>query len=115
MAVRTATRVEEVNTLTYTWAGLLNSDTGNPVQILDWADYSVQFDGTFGVGGTIIFQGSNDGTNWHTLTDPQGNAVSKTVAAIEQVEEAVRYVRPNVTAGDGTTALVATMFMRRNR
>lgn len=117
MAVRTATRVEEVNTLTYTWAGLTftTTDEGNPVQILDWADYSVQFQGTFGTGGTIIFEGSNDGTNYVTLTDPQGNAITKTAAAIEQVEEAVRYVRPRVTAGDGTTALVATMFMRRNR
>jgi len=83
--------------------------------VLDWADYSVQFEGTFGTGGSITFEGSNDGTNYRALTDPQGNAITKTAAAIEQIEEAVRWVRPAVTAGDGTTALVATMFMRRNR
>lgn len=117
MAVRSVTRVEDVNTVLYTWSGLLatSTDTGEPVKVLDWADYSVQFEGNFGVGGSITFEGSNDGTNFRALTDPQGNAITKTAAAIEQIEEAVRFVRPSVTAGDGATSLVATMFMRRNR
>lgn len=75
---------------------------------------SVQFTGTFGTGGTILLEGSNDGTNYVTLTDPQGNAISKTAAGIEAIEETTVYIRPRVSAGDGTTSLVATLFLGRN-
>ncbi len=64
-------------------------------------DRSVQFDGTFS-GTTIVLQGSNDGTNWFTLADPQGNAISKSSAALEAVLEYVAYVRPSVSGGTGS-------------
>lgn len=98
---------------TCSWATLDSDDSGDPLEMPEAADRSVQITGTFGSGGTIVIQGSNDGTNYVTLTDPQGNALSKTSAAIEQIEEITRYVRPLVTAGDGTTALVVTMLLRR--
>jgi hypothetical protein len=63
-----------------------------------------------GVGGTISIQGSLDGTNWVILTDPQGNAITKTAAAIESISEATPYIRPIVTAGDGTTSLSVLLF-----
>lgn len=97
-----------------TWSGLLNGDDGSPVEMPGSADRSIQFQGTFGVGGTIVFEGSNDGTNYHTLADPQGNAISKTAAGLEAVLELTRYVRPRVTAGDGTTSLVASLLVKRN-
>ena len=50
-----------------------------------------------------------DGTNWQTLTDPQGNVISKTSASIEAITEATRFVRPRVSAGDGTTSLAVVM------
>jgi len=95
------------------WSGLLNGDTGAPIEMPTSADRSVQFQGTFGVGGTILMEGSNDGVNYHTLTDPQGNALSKTAAGIEQIQEITRYMRPRVSAGDGSTNLVASMLVRR--
>lgn len=97
-----------------TWSGLLNGDDGSPVEMPGSADRSVQFTGTFGAGGTIVFEGSNDGTNYVTLTDPQGNTISKTAAALEAVVELTRYVRPRVTAGDGSTDLVASLLVKRN-
>ena len=97
-----------------TWSGLLNGDDGSPVEMPGSADRSVQFTGTFGAGGTIVFEGSNDGTNYVTLTDPQGNTISKTAAALESVVELTRYVRPRVTAGDGSTDLVASLLVKRN-
>lgn len=96
-----------------TWSGLLNGDDGTPIEMPGSADRSIQFVGTFGAGGTIVFEGSNDGTNYATLADPQGNAISKTSAGIEAILEITRYVRPRVTAGDGTTNLVATLLVRR--
>lgn len=97
------------------WSGLLNGDDGQPVESFDYADASIQFNGTFGAGGTIVWEGSNDGTNYFTLTDPQTTPISKTAAGLEQIAENVRYFRPRVTAGDGTTNLIATAYMRRGR
>lgn len=95
------------------WTGLLNGDTGAPIKFPASAFKSIQFNGTFGAGGTIVLQGSNDGTNYYTLTDPQGNAISKTAAGLEAIEEICLWIRPSVTAGDGTTDLTATLLVRR--
>lgn len=94
------------------WTGLVNGDDGAPIQFGAFTDRSIQFGGTFGAGGTIVLEGSNDGVNYHPLTDPQGNAISKTTASIEAISEATRFVRPRVTAGDGTTSLSAYLFVR---
>jgi hypothetical protein len=97
------------------WTGLLNGDDGQPVEMPGSADRCVQFIGTFGAGGTIILEGSNEvtPTTYFPLTDPQANAISKTAAAGEQVLELTRWTRPRVTAGDGTTSLQAHMLVRR--
>lgn len=97
-----------------TWAGLLNTDTGAPVVWTEYADRCFQVTGTFGTGGSCTVQGSNDGTNWASLTDPLGNALTFTSQRIEQALELPRYVRPIVTAGDGTTNLAVTLCMRRS-
>jgi hypothetical protein len=98
-----------------TWSGLLNGDDGSPATFHDYPDRTVQFLGTFGTGGSITLEGSNNGTNWLPLTDPQGNAITKTAAAIEAVTETPRFIRPIVTAGDGTTNLTAIVFARTPR
>jgi hypothetical protein len=64
-------------------------------------------------GGTVVIEGSIDGTNYVTLTDPQGNAISKTAAAIEEISEIVKFIRPRVTTGDGTTAIRVDLIARR--
>lgn len=93
------------NVLQASWTGLANGDTGAPIAYPQHADKTVHVKGTFGTGGTIVWEGSNDGVTYITLTDAQGNAISKTSEAIEVVEENTLWVRPHVTAGDGTTAL----------
>lgn len=121
MATRTAiveySPNQQRNCVLVAWAGLLSSstDVGSAFETGDFADFTVQIGGTFGTGGSVTFEGSNDGTTWLALTDPQGNAVTKTAAAIEVCEEAPRYVRPNCTAGDGTTDITVTMWGRRGR
>lgn len=94
------------------WAGLANGDTGSTLMGAQYTDKSVQVSGTFGTGGTLRFEGSNDGVNWAVLTDPQGNALDFTTAKIEMVSEATLYVRPRVAAGDGTTALTVSLLMK---
>lgn len=117
MAERVSTRIDlktGMPACIIGWTGLLNGDTGAAVELVDYADKTVTITGTFGSGGTIVLQGSNDGTNWFSLTDPQANAISKTSAAMEIVLEGPRYIRPNVTAGDGTTNLAVQMCCRRS-
>lgn len=116
VAVETTQKIGEMRHIT--WTGLLNGDVGAAVSLAEFADKSIQFTGTFGAGGTIVLQGSNDltsPTNWFTLTDPQTSSISKTAAALEQVIEQTVWVRPNVTAGDGTTSLTAKLLCRRGR
>jgi len=91
------------------------NDVGNALQMPGSSDRSVQFVGTFGVGGSIDLEGSNDKVNWAILTDPQGNAITKTAAAIEMISELTRYIRPKVTAGDGTTDLDVFVLVKQVR
>lgn len=93
-----------------TFAG---TDVGSAFAMAQWSDRSVQVIGTFGVGGSVRWEGSNDGTNYAVLTDPQGNALDFTTAKIETVTEITAYVRPRITAGDGDTSLTVIMLARR--
>jgi hypothetical protein len=99
------------------WTPMLNGDTGQPFETLDFGDISVQVVGTFGVGGTVILEGCNQATptTWATLNDPQGNAISFTAGKIEQILEMPRWIRPSVTGGDGTTSLSVELWARRSR
>lgn len=97
----------------FTWTGLDLDDSGIPIECVGYADRTVQVTGTFGTGGSVTIQGSNDKTNWFALTDPQGNAITKTAAGLELIMEAPLYLRPIVTAGDGTTSLTVSILCRR--
>lgn len=97
----------------WTWSTLTNGDTGHPVEWIQYADRCVSVIGTFGFGGTVVIQGSNDNTNWFTLNNAQSAALSFTAAGLKQVVELPRYIRPSVTAGDGTTDLDVSLVMRR--
>lgn len=94
------------------WADLTVGDTGAPAEWVAYSDRCFQVTGTFGAGGACTIEGSNDGVNWSPLSDPQGNALTFTVQKIEQALELPRYVRPNVTGGDGTTNLTVTLCMK---
>ncbi|MBK1714640.1 hypothetical protein [Rubrivivax gelatinosus] len=95
-----------------TWTGLLNGDDGAAVDPSLWARASLQVTGTFGTGGTVSLEGSNDGgTTWVVLKDAAGAAITLTAAGLVVLQStAFRAVRPRVTAGDGTTNLVARLY-----
>ncbi len=107
----------------YVWV-LANGDTGAPLGIPNNFDATVHIYGTFGSGGSVTLYGDNntlDFTNqtapgsgsWVALTDPQGNAITKTAASIEAVLEMPLYVAPACTAGDGTTSITVNLILRR--
>lgn len=117
MAERSSTRTElatGVPACVIGWSGLLNGDTGAAVELVDYADKTFTVTGTFGSGGSITLQGSNNNSDWFAMTDAQVTAVTKTAAGMELIVENPRYIRPIVTAGDGTTNLVVQICCRRS-
>lgn len=102
------------------WSPMANGDTGQPFEMPGASDRTVHFSGTPGAGGTVKMQGSNHlapgvaDTDWFDLVDPQGNAISKTSASTgEAILELTRWIRPKVTAGDGTTAWQVRLLAKR--
>lgn len=96
----------------YTWTGVTEADTFVAAEVGGQTDRSVQATGTFG-SATLLVKGSNDGTTYLTLTDPQGNAISKTADALEQIEEGTRYIQPTHSGGTGETIKVIIFVVRK--
>lgn len=102
------------------WTGLLNTDSGNAIDLPRFSDKTVHIFGTFG-GATVTLYGSNDplalvdknaGTlfgsktaSWVKLTETLGNDLAVTAAALKIILEDPLYILPVVTAGDGTTTI----------
>jgi len=97
-----------------TWTGLANGDTGTPVSFPGAADVTVQVLGTFGTGGTVNLQGCLQQTpvDYFSLKDPQGNAMTYTSSDAEMVSQVTAHMRPNITAGDGSTDLTIIALFR---
>lgn len=96
----------------YTPLTTTNADS-SPIGFTQWGDMSVQVRGTWGAGGALAIEGSNDGTNYVVLNSAQGTALSLSADSLKQIVERPRYVRARVTGGDGTTSLAATFVFRR--
>jgi hypothetical protein len=84
---------------------MANGDVGDPIVLTKMNDRTVQVTGTFGAGGTVVFTGSNDGVTYLPMRDVFNAVVSATSAKLITLTEVPLYVRPEVTAGDGTTSL----------
>lgn len=98
---------------TFMYNPMANGDVGAPITEPENADRSVQVEGPLGAGGTAVLQGSLDNVNWETLHDPFGNPISLTSPGIRGVSECVPYMRPAITAGDGTTAVKFIIFTKK--
>ena len=82
-----------------TWPAMATNDVGAGVPIAYAADLTGQVTGTFG-GGTITWQGSNDNTNWHPLTQRGSTTnMAYTAAAVHTCQENPAWIRPAVTSG----------------
>jgi hypothetical protein len=93
-----------------TFSGL---DSGAPVSLPSWADCSFQAVGTFGAGGAVVIEGSNDGAAYGTLNDPFAIPLSFTTAFPRTAVERCLFVRPHVIGGDLTTSLAVIALFRR--
>lgn len=109
----TIERLPDQDAILYTWNLTTANPDGAPITAHEFRDRTLQVTGTFDTG-TVVLEGANVGT-YTTLTDPQGNAISKTAAAIEQVLEIPRYTRPNSSGGLGSVNVIVTLFCARTR
>jgi len=67
-----------------------------------YPDKTIEIIGTWG-GATAVIEGSNDGTNWNTLNDIEGEPLSFTEdSGFKLVLENPLYVRPSTSGGTGT-------------
>jgi hypothetical protein len=100
----------------FTWAGLDGDDTGVPVNVAKCKQLTAHvYSGTYG-SSTVTVEGSNDpavatSTEWVGLADINGNAVSKTADAIEQIAETPYWFRPKTASG--TSANIAVGLVCR--
>lgn len=97
---------------TVVWAAVPNGNQGDVVAE-DWATAHFQVSGTFGVAGSVQIEGSDDGVNFIKLT-PAALVAAGFFAPLA-VNERPKFLRCNVTAGDGTTALTVTGFLKKMR
>ncbi len=98
----------------FTWIGLANGDDGEPISIPGASDMTVQVFGTFGASGTIILEGTcrETATTFFQLRDGGDNVISFGSADGEMVAPIAVFIRPRVTAGDGTTNLTMILLAR---
>jgi hypothetical protein len=98
--------------VTVTWAAIPNGNQGD-AHGGPYITASFSVSGTFGAAGSVVMQGSNDGTNWFALSSTA--LTSAGLFAPLGAAEHPKYIRPAVTAGDGTTALTVVGFFASPR
>lgn len=111
-------KAESRDTISVLWTGLANGDSGAPVEIPGYHVRSAQVLNTLGAGGTVAIEGSNlpapsADADYGTLPNAQGTALAVTALGISSIGAPSRWIRPRVTAGDGTTAVTVAMILVR--
>lgn len=107
------TKIDTGNSLSIIrqWPAMPAASEGDAHPHNQYADKSVQISGVLS-GATVYIEGSNDGTNWATLTDVLGAPLALTAACIKTIIEATHLIRPRVSGGDGSTAVDVTIYMK---
>jgi hypothetical protein len=99
------------------WTPLTTTNAdGSPISYASngMGGVTFQIGGTFGAGGTVVVEGSNDGTTYFTLNDQANAAVTVSAAALKTIRDAPLFIRPRVTAGDGTTSITVTAAFQKS-
>lgn len=111
MAGTVRTNHPEAGVIRAVWPSIVNADTnGDAAQLSRWPHKSVQVEGGFGSAGGITIQGSNDGTNYHTLQDHLGNDLIFTADGLATVAENTLYIRPTKSGADAALDVAVTII-----
>lgn len=99
-----------------TWAHLVAASlAGAPIEMPQHSDVCVQVIANTAGGATCVVEGSNDGTNYGTLYNAQGSALSFTATgAPKQLMERPRFIRPRISGGGGTEDWTIVMLLQRH-
>lgn len=73
-----------------------------------------QVTGTWGAGGAMVIEGSNDGSTYFTLNDQANAPLTMSANALKTVRDGPLWIRPRVTAGDGTTSLTVVAALQKS-
>lgn len=112
MATIIPTTVEEqIRAAAYRWTDYSTADTSTPIKVQNMQGLagSVQVTGTFG-SATITLQASNDGTNYVTLKDSAGTAISFTAAGMAEFSTAALYLKPTSSGGTADNVTVTVIL-----
>lgn len=110
----TITYLNDRRAVKVTWALTSADADGAPLgaTLLDFPNRTVYFLGTWG-GATAVLEGG-DGSTYVSLTDPQGNAISKNADGIEgPVAEAPEFVRPRLSVAGAGAEVTVTVIARK--
>jgi len=96
----------------FTWSAVTESDTFAPLN-LGGVQTDILFipSGTPG-GSTLVLQGSHDGTNWVTILDAAGTAISLTVVGTPEyfaARDAFPFIRPSASGGTSQSWTVSVV------
>jgi len=96
------------------WLNMQNGDVGEPADFALLPDNTATVIGNpWGVGGELRMKGSNDGVNWFQLTKTDHvNPCMWAMNGMVLMLERPRFIRPEVTGGDGTTLLDVHIMFR---
>jgi len=94
-----------------TWGPFGAGDVGEAISMIGSARRTIQVVGTFAMGSKLAIEGSNDESNYSTLTDQHGNKLNFSGSGISSVSELTLFIRPRATAGN--PAATVKMLMRK--
>lgn len=126
----TVTHNGDFTVTTYKYSGLDNGDDGYPIKTAQADRINIQISGTFGTGGTLVIEGSNSSqhdsvpttdASFKTLQFVNTSSgdpidISCTAAGTNDIGDVLQkpvWLRPHVTAGDGSTDLTAVITVYR--
>ena len=111
MALIPYTRAQNIRSHLLKWTEVTDGDTCNPFKIdgQDAALGSIQVTGAFG-GATVTLQASIDGTNYVTVNDVSGDAVSFTAAGLAEFSVTALHIKPVITGGSESDVDISVLL-----
>ena len=97
-----------------TWDGFaIAGDVGLAIRYAAWSDKTFVVSDTFAGAPSIAIEGSNDGTNWVSLSNRQGTAMNFSAPGMNTSQDRPVYIRPRMTAGTGGASIKVTVACHR--
>lgn len=114
MATKNPSESGKGKVLTITWGPFTSADSAASYFIGDFEALTVQFLGTFD-SATAVFAGSMDDTNYSTLSNQAGTAISHTSAVVKCVAEHAAYIKPTFSGGGGSQSITVVANVTRRK